>query len=333
MQELWIDGHIDLAYLAQLHGDLRGPIADPNARCISFSALRAGGVRVALGTIFTERGSPDTPAGYAEDDDIEGAHRAGVRQLEWYEAMEREGALRIVRCRDDLAGVESTSPGDHAPLRIVILMEGCDPIRSPQEARWWFNRGVRAAGMAWALGTRYAGGNGRPGPLSAAGRELVPAFDEVGILHDASHLSDEGFAELLECTPRRIIASHSNSRVLTGDSQRHLTDDGMRAIAARDGLIGLNLFGKFLASGREATRADALNHIDHAALLAGRDRVGLGSDFDGGFAPADIPEGLRRPQELGSLSAGLRQRGWPEPAVFGFTHANWLRVLRAALPD
>ncbi len=248
-----------------------------------------------------------------------------MRQMEFYEQLEREGEISIIRGK---AEVEvGLSP------RALILMEGADPIRSPDEVADWHARGLRMLGLSWASGSRYAGGNGDGGPLTAIGREMIDALDAHGVIHDASHLSDAAFESVLSCARGRIVASHSNCRALLEPTQRHLHDDQIRAIAERGGVIGLNLYGKFLANGRRATLDDCLNHVEHVASVAGRrDVVGLGSDMDGGFQPCDLPEGLDHPAKLGALADGLGSRGWSAAEIEGFASGNWLRVLRAALP-
>jgi membrane dipeptidase len=333
----WIDGHLDLAYLAlgERPGggrDLLARVPDRNAACVSLPDLSDGPVRIALATIFTELGSPDAPCGYRDSDDLEGAHAAGRRQLDWYLEREAAGDLSIVRTRGDLERTATTE----GPLAVVLLMEGADPIRTPDEAAWWFDRGVRAVGLTWARGSRYAGGNAATGPLTAIGTRLVAALDAYGFLHDASHLCDEAFDGLVAATPRMIVASHSNPRTSVGvDSQRHLTDAQVREIAGRDGIIGLNVYGKFLApASRSATIADAWGVIGDLEILTGSRRVAaLGSDWDGGFTPLDCPEGLRHPSELAAFAGELAGRlNLDDAAIGAIRSANWLRVLRASLP-
>jgi membrane dipeptidase len=324
--DFWIDGHLDLAYLVQHGIDLRKPSDQPERFGVNLPALRAGGVKLALGTIFTECGSQD-PWGYSRGDDGIEAEQAGERQLRIYESLEAEGAIRIVRTRGDLENLHE--PG---PVRVVILMECADPIRTPGHAAWWFERGVRVVGMAWAHGSRYCGGNMLEGPLNALGRELVQAFDALGVLHDASHLSRQSFDDLMQATDRCVVASHSNCASITADVPRHLTDAQIRAIAARGGLCGLNLFGKFLAKDRPATLDDAVRHVLHVRELAGDGAIALGSDFDGGFTPLDCPVGAQRPEELPQLDAALERAGVRGSALAGFRSGNWLRVLRKSLP-
>ncbi len=330
----WIDGHLDLAYLAldpNSKRDMFAPLPEHSTACISFPSLKAARLPIALATIFTELGgSPTDPCAYHAGDP-ESAHAAGVRQLDWYLNAQSRGAVRIIKSRADLDAVwTDTNPS--APLGIVILMECADPIRRPEEAAWWFEQGVRVVGMAWGRGSRYCGGNAMPGGLQPIGRALVEAFDALGILHDASHLSRAAFDDLLNATDQRIVATHSNAAALMPHSERHLTDVQLAAIASRDGIVGLNLFGKFLATDRPATLRDCLAHVERMAEFATSKRVALGSDFDGGFTRQDVPAEIGGPEGLDALSTALARHGFSATEVLGFQHDNWLRVLRQSLP-
>jgi membrane dipeptidase len=337
----WIDGHLDLAYLAVNGRDLtRRDACAAEIGCVTLPALRDGGVRLAFATIFTEKGldGPDRAHRYASSDDLDGAEAAGWRQVEAYERLEREGHVRIVRAAGDLDVIDADDR-----LAIVLLMEGADPIRRPEDVTKWHLRGLRMVGLTWAAGTRYAGGNGPPpgkplpkdwsvGPLTSLGIEMIAALDDAGIIHDASHLSDAALDRLLEHARGPIVATHSNCRALMDDWQRHLRDDQIRAIVERGGVIGLNLFGKFLALDRRATISDCIAHIERVAEVAGRrDVIALGSDMDGGFGPGDLPVGLDHPAKLDGLAEALRSRGWSDAEVQCFGWGNWMRVLRSAL--
>ena len=331
---LWADGHLDLAYLAVNGRDMLAPVAADAPWCCTLASLREGGVRVALGTIFTELGGdPKTEAAaYRDSDDLDGAHRVGLAQLEWYEQMEREGHLAIIRSRADL---KRTLTGE-GPLGVVILMECADPIRSPDEVAWWHARGLRVVGLSWGHGSRYAGGNARAGGLTAIGRRMVEALDTCGIVHDASHLSRAAFDDLLVATNARVIATHSNAQALLQPNERHLTDAQIAAIAARDGWIGLNLYGRFLAHDARATLQDCVAHTMHVARIAGAHRVGLGSDLDGGFGREQLPVEIQSPAEYARLLDALDEAKFAALAGVdwrdGYTHANLVRVLMHALP-
>jgi membrane dipeptidase len=329
----WFDGHLDLAYVGVRGRDLTRSCDDPaNASqpgCITVPDLRAGGVTHALTTIYIDIGEPASPWGYASSDDVDGAERAALRQIDHYESLERAGHIRIVRTKRDLDHPDAGEPS----LRIIMLMEGADPIRTPAHVRQWFDRGVRVVGLTWAKGSRYAGGNATGGPLTREGRELIAAMDELGMVHDVSHLADEACGQLLAAARGPVVASHSNCRSLLSPDQRHITDDVIREVARRGGVIGLNLYGRFLAKDRRATLDDALRHVEHIASIVGHRRAcALGSDADGGFTPADLPDGLDHPSKWQAMASELGSRGWAPADIAAFQRENWLRVMRAALP-
>ncbi len=330
----WFDGHLDLACIALEGRDLRSPLADavgpPQPATVTLPSLAAGGLTHCLATVFTGRGT-EGPCGYPDSDDVEKPHASGIAQLDVYSALVDSGDMRLVRTRADLA------PSTHPGLAATILMEGADPIRSPEEAAWWFEQGVRVVGLTWARGTRYAGGNAAPGPLTPAGRSMVAALDELGVIHDLSHLADEAAWELLDAAAGPVVASHSDSRAICrGHGERNVPDDLIRAIAQREGLIGLNLFSLFLVDEgdrRRATIDETIAHVEHIVEVSGRhDLVVLGSDMDGGFGSDRLPEGINAPADLPLLLGVLRDRGWSDDQLAGFRFNNWMRFLKRSLP-
>ncbi|MDG2020642.1 MAG: membrane dipeptidase [Phycisphaerales bacterium] len=321
----WLDAHLDLAYLAGEGRDFNRSVAELEIDgSVTWPDLAAARIETLFATIFTERdGPPGEPAAYPSDDP-DAAERAGRRQLDWYEAEEAAGRVAIVRSLEDL--------DSEITPRLVLLMECADPIKTPEAVAWWTERGLRVVGLSWARGSRYAGGNARPGGLNSAGEGLVDALEEHGVGHDVSHLSPAAFDDLLARTSGPVCATHSNAAAITGPNDRHLRDDQIQAIADRDGVIGLNLFGRFLRSDSEpATIDDFLDHVEHVAALAGRHRVGLGSDADGGFGASSLPEGLRDLRQLDRLTAGLADRGWSETETHGFQSENWNAWLKRLL--
>lgn len=342
----WFDAHLDLAYVAALGRDMHtepehagGPDL-PAA--VTLPSLRAGRVRACLGTIFVESGGSDPRASYAPGD-YEAAHTRGVEQLRIYASWRERADIAW------LSGGTALQTRVPQPMHLGILIEGADPIRTPDELSWWKDRGVVAVGLAWWRASRYAGGNGTPADapeagLSPDGRALVREIDRLGLVHDVSHLADRAHAELMEhAAPNaRIIASHSNARALLGDpaNQRHLTDAHIRALAARRGVIGLNLLSRFLIpggagggsagdGGPRATIEQTLAHVEHiCTLTGGTHHVGLGSDMDGGFSAINLPEGIDRPAHLERLIDGLARKGWTDDDIHRFTWGNWARVLR-----
>lgn len=327
------DGHLDLAYLAEIGRDMHADLGQCRGTllpaAVTLPSLREGNVRACLGTIFTEMSEEDSPAGLQlggfqhtyPPGDAEAAHRAGLRQLKLYQAWRDAGVIDLL-----------PRVGD-APLALGILMEGADPIRDADEVSWWAQQGVIAIGLAWAMGSRYAGGNTQNSGLSAEGRDVVRAIDDAGVIHDLSHLSDRAMDEVLELATGKVVASHSNARALLGgENQRHLRDESIAEIGRRGGVIGVNLYAPFLdpkfekGKKRPALKI-ALEHVLHIAGIAGKGAVCLGTDMDGGFDATCLPEGVNEPSDLHKLLDLLRSEGWSEAEVSGFAFGSWARVL------
>lgn len=327
----WFDSHLDLACLERLGRDMLA--ADP-ARCdkpwppcaVTLPSLGAGRVRWCLATIFIEADGTDA-VGYPAGDAPAAAAR-GREQLDVYRAWADRGLVRRWT-------VAADSPD--APLHMGLLVEGADPIAQPSELSWWVAQGVVAVGLAWAKSSRYAGGNTTDDPLTPLGEAMIREMDRLGVVHDLSHLSDRSLARLLELTDRPVIASHSNCRVLIDVDdqvrQRHLTDATIREISRRKGMIGVNVFSPFIIPGalrtRRATLVEWASHVDRICDLQGtRSCVGLGTDMDGGFSAAMMPEGVDAPLHLDRLSDTLGARGWSDDEIAGFRSGNWLDFWR-----
>jgi membrane dipeptidase len=338
-----IDAHLDLAFNALAMGaDLTLPLADlrdsrygreSSARgetpTVSLPAMREGGVRVAFGTIFVQS---DTQAFHMVGPTY---HTQGWAQMRFYRALAEAGEIALVIDRVSLANALA---GDSPLPGIVPLMEGADPIRDIAELPSWVAAGLRVIGPAWTR-TRYSGGTGAPGPLTPLGRELLREMDRLGLALDVSHLSDESFWEALDLFRGPLIASHANCRALV-PTDRHLSDDMIRAVIDRDGVIGVVLYNRFLDptwkpdQGKSVRLESLVRHIEHICAIAGDARhVGIGSDLDGGFGREAIPAEIDSILDLHRIGDALRAAGWRDEAIAGVLGGNWARWLRPALPE
>ena len=343
-----IDAHLDLAFNAVGNGaDLRLPIAQlrqtPFGRTmtqkretptVSLPAMRDGGVKVAFGTIFVpSRGSVFNVTGprYADADD---AHNMGQAQLRYYHDLVSAGEIALLRDRAELdralAADASPTPG------IVISIEGADPIRRVSELSAWIEQGVRVIGPAWGR-TRFGGGTGAPGPLTELGRELIDEMSRLRVGLDLAHQSDEGFCEAIRRFRGAVCVSHGNCRALVpGD--RQLTDDMIRAVVERDGVIGVVLYNRYLRAGythdegKVVPMSQAVAHIERICDIAGdAAHVGIGSDLDGGLGVEWTPVGLDSIADLPRVGDALRSAGWSETDVSAVLYGNWARWLREQL--
>lgn len=170
-----------------------------------------------------------------------------------------------------------------------------------------------------------AKGNAEWNGLSPLGREAVREMNRLGILADVSHASEKTFYDVLETSSVPIVASHSSARALC-DHPRNLTDDQLRAIAARGGVVQVCLYNEFLRDDGQATVTDIVAHIRHIVAIAGIDHVGIGSDFDGG---GGIP-GCNGTNELINVTKALLEAGFTEAGLEKITGGNFLRVMQTA---
>jgi membrane dipeptidase len=342
----WFDGHLDLTYLA-LHGrDLRRPVESCGGTLqpatVTFPSLAAGGVRRAISTIFVRRKTTEASGEYCFETPDQ-AWEAGRQQVAMHRQWEREGSIEIARRHTPNVAffatkIENRKSKIENPLQVTLALEGAACLRHVEDFDWFYEAGVRMVSLAWGEGSKWAGGDQVGGEISAEGRELVKRLDELGVVHDVSHLSERAFWTLLEIARGPVVASHSNCRALLPGAkfpQRHLSDEQLRALAGRkNARVGVCLFSRFLVpaaelavSARRAVVADVLRHMGHVEEVTGRrDLLALGSDFDSGFGADMLPADLQGPDELWRLAEALRAAGWTDPQVRAFA-CGWEGVV------
>jgi membrane dipeptidase len=173
--------------------------------------------------------------------------------------------------------------------------------------------------------------------LTDEGRDVVKAMDQVGMIHDMSHLAEEAFWQLLEMTQKPVIASHSNCRSIV-PTDRQLSDPMIRAIIERRGVIGMNFYDKFLMNPadygkRRCELSDMIAHIQHICDLAGSAQyAALGSDMDGGLGREQIPREIETIADLHRIADALSTAGFTDVDVHAIMGENWLRFFKQNLP-
>jgi membrane dipeptidase len=244
---------------------------------------------------------------------------------------------------------------------IIIAIEGGEALGGePARVAELKARGVRYITLAWGDNDLTGSSLGNGKGLTPLGKEVVAEMEKHKVLVDVSHLSDAGFYDLLEITSAPIIASHSNARSLCG-SPRNLSDDQIRKIAERGGVIGVNFVSGFLTE--EAYQAQAplfqefmnemgtaspermkqlyeevsnkimqtpqpplesvVDQILHISNIGGIDCVAFGSDFDGyKFGP----KGLEDCRDYGKILDRLSARGFNAGELEKLCWNNWERI-------
>jgi len=328
------DGHLDL--VRGVEGGLRSAVfvcwVDP--RHIG----EPGGARARTEALLSEfhalaRRHPERIRTAGNAREVEDAHAAGL-----------------------VAGIPGIE-GGHAIEESLDVLHG------------YFERGVRVLTLvwnnhlAWIRSCRDGAGASVPEGLSAFGRDVVAAMNELGMLVDLSHAGEQSFFDALDASSAPLIASHSGCKSLHAHP-RNLTDDQLRALARHGGVVGIPFCVAFLSSSAQAEderlrqteeyrtiagrndshtsleqgrflqrRAAPLpldavaDHVLHAVEIAGVDHVGIGSDYDG---IGRTPQGLEDASCYPNLAARLRERGLDSGDVAKILSGNMQRIFDRA---
>ena len=168
-----------------------------------------------------------------------------------------------------------------------------------------------------------ARGDAEWGGLSPFGKEVVAEMNRLGILVDVSHAAESTFYDALEVSTQPIIASHSSARALC-NHPRNLTDDQLKELAEKQGVVQICLYKGFINEDAEkASLTDAIRHINHIVDLIGINHVGIGSDFDGDGELI----GCRASNELINITLRLLKDGYKENDIAKIWGGNLLRVM------
>lgn len=244
--------------------------------------------------------------------------------------MQRAGAVRICRSTADIRAALTGSR-----IAAVLHLEGAEAIGPDLHALDVLHAaGLRSLGPVWSRPTIFAEGvpfrfpstGDTGGGLTGPGRDLIRRCNDLGILIDLSHMTERGFWDVAGISAAPLVATHSNAHALCPHA-RNLTDAQLDAIAASDGMVGLNFATAFLRQdGRmqpDVPLETLLRHLDHLIGRLGEDRVGLGSDFDG----AQLPDAIGDVTGLCALRGAMRDHGYDAALMARLCHGNWLRLL------
>ena len=236
-----------------------------------------------------------------------------LADLFWQEAEANGDLLTPVRTFSDLEAAKAQ--GKTAAL--LTVEEGDVCLGDPALLRTLHRLGVRLVTLTWNHPNRLASPNGRPGGLTDTGFAFLAEMERLGILADVSHLGDEGFWDLCRAAKRPFLASHSCCRALR-DHPRNLTDDMIRAIADRGGVVGLNFYAPFLGEDPVSRTGDIARHLRHLIHVGGLAVAALGSDFDG----IDCPVAFGDAGDMGTLAEALDAAGFTAREIEAVTWKN-----------
>jgi membrane dipeptidase len=239
-------------------------------------------------------------------------------------------------------------------IALLLTMEGVEPLGSDLDLlRIFYELGLRSLCLthvrrnAAGDGALFAASGSPRGGLTPFGRDVIRECEKLGIIIDLAHLSPAGFDDVLEMTTKPIIISHTNARKFY-DIERNATDEQIKAVGARGGVIGINavLVSPHKA---EATLDRYIDHIEHVRDLIGIEGVAIGFDFfefiyrqwseaeqiafQNKFTNAHFVPHLQKHSQSRGLTRRLIERGFADDEIERILSRNWMRVLEQWLQE
>ncbi|WP_434655386.1 dipeptidase [Thermoanaerobacterium thermosaccharolyticum] len=242
-----------------------------------------------------------------------------------YQLMEKTDKIKLI-----LSGKDVEEAKNESKIGALLSIEGGEALEGDLALlRMFYKLGVRAMTLTWSL--RNDLGDGILGSsdygLTSFGKDVIKEMNRLGMIVDVSHLNERGFWDAINICEKPLIASHSDCKALCRHP-RNLSDDQIKAIAAKGGVIGINFCPDFLRDDDNASVEDVLDHIEHIVNLVGVEHVGFGSDFDG---IEKTPFGLDDAASFPKILDGLKKRGFKDDEINSISHDNFERIIKEIL--
>lgn len=219
---------------------------------------------------------------------------------------------------------------------MLTIEEGAVLKGNPYVVRTLYQLGVRMLTLTWNFENEIGYPNtivkakdydpSRHYGLKPEGIEIVREMNRVGMIVDVSHLGDDGFWDVVKYCDGPFVASHSNARSVCNHT-RNMTDDMIRALADKGGVMGLNFCGDFLNPNGKSRVEDMVRHAKHIINVGGSDILGLGTDYDGIDGDLELDHCDKMPL----LAQEMERQGFSTQQIEKIFHGNVLRLYREVL--
>ena len=177
----------------------------------------------------------------------------------------------------DLASVKQSGR-----IGIMITAQNSDHFRTPADVDTFYQFGQRVSQLTYNMQSRIGAGflENRDGGLSAFGHDVVARMERVGMVVDLSHCADQTTLDALAVVTRPPIFSHASSRALLPTCMRCKTDDALRRLAAKGGVVGIPMIRFMIRAAPPVTVEHVVDHVEHMITVVGAEHVGIGTDLD-----------------------------------------------------
>ncbi len=318
---LIVDSHIDYPEMSKATDDLVKGILGH----FDFTRAKRGGLKAAFMAIYV-----------APEEDAKGlAVQTANARIQLVESLATRWPEACALARTPAEVRRNAAAGR---LSLPMGMENGAPLGDDLgNVQRYFDRGIRYITLCHMKDNQLCDSSTDTSAtwkgLSPFGRKVVAKMNRLGMMVDVSHTSDETFTQVLALSKAPVIASHSSCRTFTAPGtfghKRNLSDDMIRALARKGGVIQINFGSSFLGDdyGKHGVVADVKDvaaHIHHAVQVAGVDHVGIGSDFDG--VGRSVPTGLEDVSRYPNLIRELLKLGYGAEDLEKIFGGNLLRV-------
>jgi membrane dipeptidase len=212
----------------------------------------------------------------------------------------------------------------------LTIEEGATLHGKLENLRNFYRLGVRLLTLTWnypnEIGYPNCEEKYRMQGLTDFGQQVVDEMNRLGMIIDVSHLSDQGFYDVARMSKKPFVASHSNARTVR-EHARNMTDDMIRLLAKKGGVLGINFSGAFLDGSEDSRVAAMVQHVKHIHNVGGIDVIALGTDFDGINYKLEIAN----IGEMEKLVGALDKSGFTTVEIEKICYKNTLRVIKECL--
>ena len=332
-ESLIVDAHIDVPYRLRSQLDQTGNFEDiSDLTSLNFDYVKAmeGGLNIPFFSIYLPADTEKNNTSFELANEL----------IDMVESIVDDSPDKFFILKDNV--YVGNLPGQNL-IGIALGIENGAPLEGKLErVKYFYERGIRYITLTHSKSNHISDSsyddNKRWSGLSPFGKKLIQEMNDIGMMIDISHVSDEAFFEVLELSKAPVIASHSSLRHFTPGWERNVSDEMLIELARNGGVLHINFGSSFIIDKSRSNDAaptednvfasveQVVDHIDRAVEIAGIDHIGIGSDFDG--VGDTLPTGLKDVSYFPNLINEMLKRGYSISEIRKVLGGNTIRVWR-----